>query len=160
MKELKQGEVTVAELGIRVVALGSVYFALDNRRLKCAKLAFPPAENVLVLLADLDDPATKKEWDSKFTVGKRIPTHQEAKHIDTRNANQHCQFDAMSRNPKQRSRCKHIPEAAAPIPGSSEFSASQVCKCAQCNQSLPKQSFSAAQLKKKEARRCRECVGT
>eukprot|EP00415_Alexandrium_ostenfeldii_P000822 UN0822 len=142
VKELKQGKTTVTRLGIRVVAFGSTYFALDNRRLKCVKLAFPPTETVPLLLADLDDPATKKEWGSKFTVGKQIPTH-EARRADARKADQ-----------------RQTPEAAASMPGVIESPISGAFQCAQCSRSLPKQSFSAAQLKKKEARRCRDCVAT
>lgn len=82
VQQLKQGQVTVAELGIRVVALESVHFALDNRRLKCVKSAFPPSQSIPVLLVDLREPRIKEEWDSKFTAGKRIPTHEEARQMD------------------------------------------------------------------------------
>ena len=82
MKELRKGVVTIADLGIRVVAFESVYFALDNRRLKCVKAVFPPCEPVSVLLADLSDPSIKEEWGCKFTAGLRISTHEEARQMD------------------------------------------------------------------------------
>ena len=82
VEELKNGQLTVAKLGIRVVALGSVHFAMDNRRLKCVKLAFSPTESIPVLLVDLSDPVIKEEWESKFTAGKRISTHEEARRLD------------------------------------------------------------------------------
>ncbi|CAK0790579.1 unnamed protein product [Prorocentrum cordatum] len=92
VKELKDGTITVADLGIRVVEFGSIYFALDNRRLRCAKQAFPsgthPKHSVAVLLADLRDPRISKEWEAKFTAGTRIATHEEVRKKDRRGAHE------------------------------------------------------------------------
>ena len=156
VKQLRRGEITVATLGVRVVEFGSTYFALDNRRLRCAKLAFPPAQSVPVLLADLSVPSIKKEWDLKFTAGKRILMHEDARRVDAHNAERPCHPEAKSQQLPQR---KLMPEVATATPGVSDSTAGQSWTCSRCSQSFPRRFFSAAQLKKKEARRCRHCVG-
>lgn len=159
VKELQKGETTTAWLGIRVVNFGGVHFALDNRRLKCTKLAFPPTTHphhtVAVLLADLSDPLIKQEWDAKFTAGKRISTHDEARQEGACSAHQSSQREAASQHRKQ-ARQKQAEAVDLRDHGPPTSSSTT---CSQCRQLLPKESFSAAQLKKREARRCRSCVG-
>ncbi|CAE8639510.1 unnamed protein product [Polarella glacialis] len=93
VKALQEEDVAVADLAIRVLDVGGVFFALDNRRLKCVRLAFPekkhPTLILLVLLADLADPAVKEEWSTKFNAG---PTDYANKNRSPHNSSTSKQF--------------------------------------------------------------------
>ena len=115
MKELKRGSLTIADLGIRVVAFESIYFALDNRRLKCAKEVFPPSTSIPVLLVDLNDPSIKQEWASKFTAGVRISTHEEARQTDPGPT------DALGKGKQRGRRGKRIKARMGPGNSSEDF---------------------------------------
>lgn len=160
VQELKQGETTTAELGIRIVDFGGVYFALDNRRLKCAKLAFPqkshPDKLIAALLADLGNPVVKQEWELKFTAGRSILPHREGRE-------EKC-IDKSSQAQAAPQHGKHSQQKQTGGPGDlePEKRRSQAglssLQCSQCHQLLPRESFSSAQQKKKAARRCQGCV--
>eukprot|EP00927_Polykrikos_kofoidii_P084788 TRINITY_DN9036_c0_g3_i1.p1 TRINITY_DN9036_c0_g3~~TRINITY_DN9036_c0_g3_i1.p1 ORF type:complete len:419 (-),score=40.44 TRINITY_DN9036_c0_g3_i1:190-1446(-) len=140
--QLTNGDVTVAWLGIRVVDFGGLFFALDNRRLRCAKMAFPqrkyPDHSVPVFLACLSDSHIRKEWEAKFTVGQRISWHDEVKQANAGEA-PHAQKERQ-------------------IPAHDFKTAAQTLMCAECQKLVSKDNFSAAQQKKRNARRCRSCV--
>eukprot|EP00929_Paragymnodinium_shiwhaense_P001819 TRINITY_DN102028_c0_g1_i1.p1 TRINITY_DN102028_c0_g1~~TRINITY_DN102028_c0_g1_i1.p1 ORF type:complete len:665 (+),score=69.78 TRINITY_DN102028_c0_g1_i1:58-1995(+) len=176
--QLVQGSITVDQLKIRVVGWRSdsdIYFCLDNRRLRCVHTAFPADQyaslEVPVLLASLKDPAIRKEWQQKFTVGQRIPYHNEVKAPArqrrrssagrTRSpAEMTAQRDQQNQTSTRNGESVEALHSHGKDAGQGLTAAQdgKLLMCSTCNTPRPKSLYSMAQLKKKDSRRCKACV--
>eukprot|EP00444_Apocalathium_aciculiferum_P053106 CAMPEP_0183520784 /NCGR_PEP_ID=MMETSP0371-20130417/17187_1 /TAXON_ID=268820 /ORGANISM="Peridinium aciculiferum, Strain PAER-2" /LENGTH=351 /DNA_ID=CAMNT_0025719211 /DNA_START=89 /DNA_END=1145 /DNA_ORIENTATION=+ len=178
VRALREGKTTVAKLGIRVVNLGGVYFALNNRRLHCVKSAFPqsihPNLEVPVLRVSLSNPDIEKEWTTKFTVGQRIPWHEDFQQGSgthpggqTESRKQKRQQQQQQRQQQQQQQQQQQNSRGSDLTNSSGTTANYesstggdgALMCAACGLGLPQSSYSTAQLRKKTAAVAENALG-
>ena len=118
VQDLQQGRIMVAELSIRVIQLGRAYF----------------------VLVGLHDPKVKREWDAKFTVGKK---------------------SRCSLTRKVSRFQKYLPVSDSGITLQRRISAPDRWTGASCQAYLPKSSYSKSQFKKDcgNVRNAFSCLG-